>query len=129
MGAHIPVPKHLTWAHSMCGLQEQISEEWKRKEKKGGASAGLMEEVVKLERVTQLLTECLTRFQFPMEEEMEDEVAGLVAELAEVCRRMKVGLGPLQKQIREVFHRIVRSRVEVLDMLDQAAKASAASNA
>lgn len=123
LGTHIPIPKQLAWAHGMSGLQEKIAEEWKKKEKKGGA--GLMEEVAKIEKVSQSLLECLSHFQFPMEDQKEAEVAAQVAELAEACRQMNEGLGPLQKQIREVFHRIVRSRVEVLDMLDQAAKASA----
>ncbi|GAB4857427.1 hypothetical protein Ancab_015336 [Ancistrocladus abbreviatus] len=123
LGTHIPVPKQLGWAQGMCGLQEKIAEEWKKKEKKG--SAGLMEEVVKVERTAQALMDIFEKFQFPMEEQMEAEVVALVAELADICGRMEEGLGPLQLQIREVFHRIVRSRAEVLDMLDQAAKAAA----
>ncbi|GAB2224643.1 hypothetical protein Droror1_Dr00005408 [Drosera rotundifolia] len=119
---HIPVPKQPGWAQTMCGLQEKIAEEWKKKEKKG--SAGLMEEIVRAEKLSQSLMDLLANFQFPMESEREAEIAAQVAELAEICRRMEEGLGPLQQQIREVFHRIVRSRTEVLDMLDQAAKAS-----
>ena len=37
------------------------------------------------------------------------------AELAAVCSAMKDGLEPLERQVREVFHRIVRSRMEGLD--------------
>jgi hypothetical protein len=47
-----------------------------------------------------------------------EEVAARVAELAEICQRMEEGLMPLQQQIRELFHRIVRSRTEILDLLD-----------
>ena len=36
-------------------------------------------------------------------------------ELSAVCSAMRDGLEPLQKQVREVFHRIVRSRMEGLD--------------
>ncbi|GAB4834455.1 hypothetical protein Ancab_032711 [Ancistrocladus abbreviatus] len=123
LGTHIPVPKQLGWAQSMYGLQEKIAEDWRKKEKRG--SAGLMEEVVKVVKTVQSLLDIFEKFQFPMAEQKQVEVARLVAELAETCRRMEEGLGPLQQQIREVFHRIVRSRAEVLDMLDQAAKASA----
>ena len=35
-------------------------------------------------------------FEFPVREEEEEEVAVQVKELAEICRRMEVGLGPLQ---------------------------------
>lgn len=45
-------------------------------------------------------------------------------EMAEICRKMEEGLAPLQQQIREVFHRIVRSRGEVLEVLDQVGKMS-----
>ncbi|KAL8141625.1 hypothetical protein V2J09_014657 [Rumex salicifolius] len=123
LGAHIPIPKQLGWTHGMSALQEKIADEWKKKEKKGGA--GLMDEVAKIDKASQSLLDSLSHFQFPMEEQKEVQVADQVAELAEACKRMEEGLNPFQKQIREVFHRIVRSRVEVLDMLDQAAKLSA----
>lgn len=122
LGTHIPVPKQSGWAQGICGLQEKIAEEWKKKEKRG--SAGLMEEVVKVEKLAQSLVEFADNFQYPMEEEKEAEVAAQVAELVETCRRMEEGLGPLQQQIREVFHRLVRSRAVVLEVLDHAGKSS-----
>jgi len=48
-----------------------------------------------------------------------------VEELAEICKKMDEGLEPMQQQIREVFHRVVRSRTEFLVILDQAGKLSA----
>jgi hypothetical protein len=53
------------------------------------------------------------------------EVAAKLSELSETCKKMEEGLVPLQQRIREVFHRVVRSRTEVLDMLDQGGKISA----
>ncbi|XP_074304066.1 protein ROH1A-like [Silene latifolia] len=122
LASHIPIPKQSNWAHSMSVIQEKIAEEWKKKEKKG--SVGLMDEVVKVEKVAQYLIEFADNFQFPLEVEKEEEVAAKVAELAEICRRMEDGLGPLQQQIREVFHRLVKSRAEVLEVLEHANKAS-----
>ncbi|XP_057521565.1 protein ROH1 [Amaranthus tricolor] len=122
LGTHIPVPKQLNWAHGMCGIQEKIAEEWKRKEKKG--SAGLVKEVVKVEKLGQSLVEFADNFQYPMEEEKEAEFASQVSELAEICRRMDDGLSPLQVQIRELFHRLVKSRATMLDVLEQAAKSA-----
>ncbi|KAL9242800.1 hypothetical protein vseg_016764 [Gypsophila vaccaria] len=119
---HIPIPKQSNWAQSMCGIQEKIAEEWKRKEKKG--SVGLMDEMVKIEKLTEYLVDFADNFQYPMEEEKEAEVAAKVAELAEICKRMEDGLNPLQQQIREVFHRLVKSRAEVLEVLEHASKAS-----
>ena len=71
-----------------------------------------------MEKLGQSLIEFADGFQFPAEDEKAEEAAAQVAELAEICRRMEEGLLPLQQQIREVFHRIVRSRTEVLDLLD-----------
>jgi hypothetical protein len=119
---HFPVQRNLVWAQPLIGLQDKIAEEWKKKEKK--CSAGLLEEMQKMEKLGQSLIEFADSFQFPAEPERLEEVAGQVAELAETCRRMEEGLVPLQLQIRELFHRAVRSRTEVLEVLDQGGKAS-----
>ncbi|KAL6986307.1 hypothetical protein U1Q18_019674 [Sarracenia purpurea var. burkii] len=116
---HLPIPRQMVWAQPIIGLQEKIGEEWKKKEKKG--TSGLLEEIQRMEKVSQSLVEFADSFQFPAETE---EVAVLVGELAEICSKMEEGLVPLQQQVREVFHRIVRSRAEVLDVLDQVGKLS-----
>ncbi|KAL2544251.1 ROH1 [Forsythia ovata] len=122
LATHFVVPRQLGWAQPMIGLQEKIVEEWKKKEKKG--TAGLLEELQKMEKVAQSLVDFADSFQFPLEEEKAAEVAMQVEELADICRKMEEGLVPLQQQVREVFHRIVRSRAEVLDLLDQVGKLS-----
>lgn len=119
---HFQVPRNLGWAHPMISLQEKIGEEWKKKEKKG--TVGLLEEVQRMEKVALYLVEFADSFQFPLEDEKLEEVAAQVAEMADICGKMEEGLVPLQQQVREVFHRIVRSRVEVLDVLDQSGKMS-----
>ncbi|XP_075489316.1 protein ROH1A-like [Primulina tabacum] len=116
LATHLPLPKQLAWAQPLVSLQEKIGEEWKKKEKKG--NAGLLEEVHRMEKLAQSLVEFADSFVFPMEEEKATAVAAQVKELAEICEKMEEGLGPLQQQVREVFHRIVRSRAEVLDVLD-----------
>ncbi|KAL0330033.1 UNVERIFIED_CONTAM: protein ROH1 [Sesamum radiatum] len=123
LATHFQVPRNLSWAQPIIGLQEKIGEEWKKKEKKG--TAGLLDELQRMEKVAHSLVEFADTFVFPMEEEKEAELAAQVAELAEICQKMEEGLGPLQQQVREVFHRIVRSRAEVLDVLDQITKMSA----
>ncbi|CAK9156584.1 unnamed protein product [Ilex paraguariensis] len=122
LATHFPVPRQLSWAQAVIGLQEKIGEEWKKKEKRG--TAGLLEEVHRMEKVAVSLSDFTEVFQFPVEAEKADEVAVLVAELAEICSKMEEGLVPLQQQVREVFHRIVRSRAEVLDVVDQVGKLS-----
>ncbi|KAL7122947.1 hypothetical protein ACP275_01G076200 [Erythranthe tilingii] len=110
------IPRNLGWAQPLIGLQEKIGEEWKKKEKKG--TAGLLEELKEMEKVANSLLEFADGFEFPMEEEKAAGMAVKVAEMGEICRRMEEGLGPLNQQVREVFHRIVKSRAEVLDVLD-----------
>nr|DAD27624.1 TPA_asm: hypothetical protein HUJ06_029092 [Nelumbo nucifera] len=119
---HFSFPRQLAWAVPIVGLQERIADEWIKKEKKG--SAGLLGEMQRLERCAQKLIELADSVQFPPEAEQLEGIGLQVAELAETCKKMDEGLFPLELQIREVFHRIVRSRAEVLDVLDQAAKLS-----
>lgn len=123
LATHLPAPRQLVWAQPLIGLQEKIGEEWKRKEKKG--TAGLLEEMQRMEKVALGLVEFADTFQFPLEDDKVEEVAVQVAEMADICRKMEEGLVPLQQQVREVFHRIVRSRAEVLDVIDQVGKISA----
>lgn len=123
LATHLPAPRQLVWAQPLIGLQEKIGEEWKRKEKKG--TAGLLEEMQRMEKVALGLVEFADTFQFPLEDDKVEEVAVQVAEMADICRKMEEGLVPLQQQVREVFHRIVRSRAEVLDVIDQVGKTSA----
>lgn len=123
LASHFPVPKQLVWAQSMIGLHEKIGEEWKKKEKKG--TVGLLDEMQRLEKSAHFLIEFAETFQFPAEQEREEEIAAQVAEMADTCRKMEEGLVPLQLEIREVFHRIVRTRNEIIDVLDTTAKMSA----
>ncbi|XP_043712110.1 protein ROH1-like [Telopea speciosissima] len=114
---HFALPRQLGWAGPIIGLQERISEEWKKKEKK--KSAGLLDEMQRLERCGQSLMELTDSIQFPAEEEKLEEIGVQVTELAEMCKKMEEGLLPLQRQLREMFHRIVRSRTEILGVLEQ----------
>ncbi|KAK7279304.1 hypothetical protein RJT34_24352 [Clitoria ternatea] len=125
LGTHVGLPRQLSWAHPMIGLQEKIAEEWKKKEKKG--CVGVLEEMQRLDKLGQSLIEFADSFQFPAETERLEEVKAQVEELGDICRKMDEGLEPLQQQIREVFHRAVRTRTEFLLVLDQAGKLAAPS--
>ncbi|KAK6935430.1 Protein ROH1-like [Dillenia turbinata] len=126
LASHLPVPRNVGWAQSMFGLQEKITEEWKKKEKKG--TAGLLEELQKIDKLGQSLFELADSFSYPPEEQKVEEIVSLVSELDDTCRKMEDGLVPLQRQVREVFHRIVRSRTEILEIIDQAGKLSSPMN-
>ncbi|CAA7037458.1 unnamed protein product [Microthlaspi erraticum] len=120
LAAPLPLPKHQSWASAAVNIQERVGEEMKRKVKRcGGFTGGLMEEMQSLERIGLSLLEFAERFKFPAEEEEEEEVSEKVDEMEEVCRRMEVGLEDLQRQVREVFHRLARSRIEIVKLLEQ----------
>ncbi|XP_077243044.1 protein ROH1A-like [Tasmannia lanceolata] len=119
---HFPVPpRQLAWAGPMISLQERIVEEWKKKEKTN--SAGLLEELQRLEKCGNVLIKMEDSYQ-QMDAERRDEVGIQADDLEKVCTSMEEGMVPFRRQVREVFHRIVRSRTEVLDCLDRASRSS-----
>ncbi|CAF2238730.1 protein ROH1-like [Brassica napus] len=113
--APLQLPKHQSWGSNAVNVQERVGEEVKGKEKRGG---GLMEEMQRMESVGLSLMEFTERFRFPGEEEEEEEVEEKVDEMDEICRRMEVGLEDLQRQVRAVFQRLVRIRLEIVSVLD-----------
>ncbi|KAB2037377.1 hypothetical protein ES319_D03G071100v1 [Gossypium barbadense] len=112
---HIYVPRHFSWAGPLLSLHERILEESKKRDRKN--ACGLLREIYQMEKCTRLLGELTDTVQFPLGEEKEMEVRQRVKELGQVFDAMKEGLEPLEKQVRKVFHRIVRSRTEGLDSL------------
>ncbi|KAL0688173.1 hypothetical protein Bca4012_087850 [Brassica carinata] len=121
--APLQLPKHQSWASAAVNIQERIGEEMKRKEKRFGGGGGLMEEMQRMEKIGLSLLEFTERFRFPAEEVEAEEVAEKVDEMDEICRGMEVGLEDLQRQVREVFHGLVRSRLEIASLVDQASAA------
>ncbi|XP_026658074.2 uncharacterized protein LOC103701214 [Phoenix dactylifera] len=115
LGIHFSIPRSYPWAAPIMSLHERIVEESKKKERK--SSSGLLKEIHQIEKCFHHLTELMDAIQFPMIEEKEAELRLGVEELAQVCESMDGGLDPLERQVREVFHRIVRSRTEGLDCL------------
>ncbi|OMO54897.1 Protein BYPASS-related protein [Corchorus capsularis] len=112
---HFYIPRQFSWAAPILSLHEKILEESKKRDRKN--ACGLLREIYQMEKCSRLLGELADSVQFPLNEEKEAEVRQRVKELGHVCEAMKEGLEPLEKQVREVFHRIVRSRTEGLDSL------------
>ncbi|KAK6246412.1 hypothetical protein QUC31_001179 [Theobroma cacao] len=113
---HFYVPRQFSWAAPILSLHERIMEESKKRDRKN--ACGLLREIYQMEKCSRLLGELADSVQFPLSEEKEGEVRQRVKELGQVCDAMKEGLEPLERQVREVFHRIVRSRTEGLDSLE-----------
>lgn len=90
-------------------------EESKKRERKG--SCGLLREIYQIEKCTRRMTELADSAHFPLSEEKEMEVRHAVEEVKELLERLNQGLDLFERQVRDVFHRIVRSRTEGLDFL------------
>lgn len=108
--AHFAVPRQLGWAGPLLALHDRILEESKRKERKN--TSGLLREIYLIEKWSRAVRESVDSVSFPVAEEKEREVRERVEELRKVFESVREGLDPLERQVREVFHRIVRSRTE-----------------
>ncbi|GAB2289973.1 hypothetical protein Dimus_024270 [Dionaea muscipula] len=112
---HFSIPRQFVWAAPVMSVHERILEESKKRERKN--ACGLLREIHQTEKWTRQMNELLDSLQFPLTEEKEAEVRNKVKDLGQVLESLKNGLEPLECQVREVFHRIVRSRTEGLDSL------------
>ncbi|XP_047328595.1 protein ROH1-like [Impatiens glandulifera] len=110
---HLNIPRQFIWASPIVSLHERIVEESKRRDRRN--TCGLLREIEKIEVCVRQMNE-LTEIgnRFPLTEEKEGEVRRRVDELDEIVKAVKNGLDPLERQVRQVFHRIVRSRTEGL---------------
>ncbi|XP_010530250.1 PREDICTED: uncharacterized protein LOC104806860 [Tarenaya hassleriana] len=112
---HFYVPRHFQWAAPVMLLHDRILEESKKRDRKN--ACGLLREIHHIERSSRLVGELADSVHFPLTEEEEVEVKHRVQELVQVYEALKQGLDPFERKVREVFHRIVRSRTEGLDSL------------
>ncbi|XP_042487145.1 protein ROH1-like [Macadamia integrifolia] len=112
---HFAIPRQFPWSNSILSLHERILEESKKRDRKN--ASGLMREIYQIEKSVRHLTEMADAVQLPLTEEREKEVRQGVSELSLILDSVKEGLDPLERQVREVFHKIVRSRTEGLDCL------------
>lgn len=113
---------HLTrqfiWAGPITSLHERIIEESKRRERK--TTCGLLKEIHEIEKCTRHMNELTDSVQFPLTEEKEGEVRQRVHEVELVYDTIKDELEPMERQVREVFRKIVRSRTEGLEYMGRA---------
>lgn len=117
---HFNITRQFVWGVPILSLHERILEESKKRDRRN--SCGLLKEIHQIEKCARYMNEITDSIQFPLSEEREGEVRQRVEELRLVYGAIKDGLDPLEKQVREVFHRIVRSRTEGLDSTGRANK-------
>jgi hypothetical protein len=112
---HFSIPRQFPWAQPVVVLHERILEESRKRDRRN--APGLLRELYQMDKCARVMGDLMDWVQFPLTEEKEGEVRQRVNELANVCEVLKEGLDPLERQVREVFHRIVHSRTEGLDSL------------
>lgn len=119
-----PIPtatRYMPWASALSRLHEKIGEDMRRERKERGllVSAGMLEETLALERSGREVLE------MAINEEGMDAAA---AKLAIASRKLEEGLGPFERKVREVFHRLVRCREEVIRCLGDRSSSSSLSS-
>ncbi|KAM7507898.1 hypothetical protein LguiA_018351 [Lonicera macranthoides] len=112
---HFYIPRQYIWATSILSLHERILEVSKKRERK--SACGLLKEIYEIEKCARLLNELTESIHFPLGQEKEGELRERVEKLRLVYGSVKDGLDPMERLVREVFHRIVRSRTEGLECL------------
>ncbi|KAJ0255789.1 hypothetical protein HA466_0088410 [Hirschfeldia incana] len=115
---HFNVPRSFQWGGSLMSLHDRIIEESRKRERRN--SCGLLKEINEIERSSRLFGELVDSVQFPLSEEKEVGVRERIEELAQLQEALKNGLDPFERKVREVFHRIVRSRTEGLESVGTA---------
>ncbi|XP_057976717.1 protein ROH1A-like isoform X2 [Malania oleifera] len=115
---HFSIPRQLPWGSSFMLLHDRIMEEFKKKERRN--CSGLLREIYQIEKCARHVSDMVDSVQFPLTEEQKNEVGQGALEAAEICESLKNGLDPLERQVREVFRRIMNCRTEGLEFLGRA---------
>ncbi|GKA73369.1 BYPASS-related protein [Tanacetum coccineum] len=113
------VPRQFSWGTPLNLLHIRIMDESKKRERKN--SAGLLKEIHQMEQSIHVIMDLVDSVnQFPLTEEQKEEVQTGVKEMSLVCDTFKNGLDPLERQLREVFRKIMSCRTEGLEILGRA---------
>ncbi|KAH1064798.1 hypothetical protein J1N35_029785 [Gossypium stocksii] len=112
---HFYMSRQFPWAASILSLHDKIMEESRKKDRKN--TSGFLMEIYQIDKCSRSLSELTGSVQFPISEEKEKELRQRVEEMGQVYEAVTAGLEPLEKKVRELFHRIVHSRTEGLDCL------------
>ncbi|CAI9778024.1 unnamed protein product [Fraxinus pennsylvanica] len=116
--SHFSMTRQFIWSTPVISLHERILEESRKRD--GRNSCGLLKEIHEIEKCVRHMNELTDSVHFPLNESKEGEVKERIREVKRVYGALKDGLVPLERQVREVFCRIVRIRADCLDSIGQA---------
>ncbi|KAL3843725.1 hypothetical protein ACJIZ3_001128 [Penstemon smallii] len=112
------IPRNFSWSVPFFLLHSRIMDESKKRDRRN--SSGLLKEIYQIEKCVNQITDLVDAAQFPMSEEMKEEMRENVHELSLVCEVCKTGLEPLERHLREVFRSIMSCRTEGVEVLSKA---------
>ncbi|XP_071694286.1 protein BYPASS1-LIKE-like [Rutidosis leptorrhynchoides] len=114
---HVNTPKVFAWWVPLHSLQERIMVEYKKRDIRN--SHGLLKETQVIEMYACYMNRFIDWIRFPLMEEHEKEMKQRIEELRTVYDSLKNELDPFERQVKEVFHLIVRCRVEGLGSISR----------
>ncbi|KAJ0466737.1 hypothetical protein HanIR_Chr14g0675541 [Helianthus annuus] len=113
------VPRQYSWSSPLFLIQTRVLEESKKRERKN--SPGLLSEIYQMEKSINLVSDLIdSAHEFPLTEEEQKEVREGIQELSLGSNSCKNGLDILDRQLRDVFHKIMSCRTEGLATLSSA---------
>ncbi|XP_047960840.1 protein ROH1-like isoform X2 [Salvia hispanica] len=115
---HFAIPRQFSWSTPLFLLHSRIMAESKKRERRN--TSGLLKEIYQIEKCVHQLTDSVDAAQFPLSDELKDEVNENVNELSLACGAFKTGLEPLQCKLRETFKKVMACRSEGLEFLGKA---------
>lgn len=114
---HFSFPRQYSWGSPLLLLHDRIMDESKKRERRN--SNGLLKEIYQMEKCIRQMTDLVDSIQFPLSEEQREEVEKGVKELGMVFDACKNGVDPLEREVREVFRKIMSCRTEGLELLNR----------
>ncbi|KAL6964337.1 hypothetical protein U1Q18_035392 [Sarracenia purpurea var. burkii] len=114
---HFSIPRQYSWGTPLLSLHDRIVDESKKRDRRN--TNGLLKEINQIEKCIRHMTDLVDSIQFPLTDEQKEEVEQRVQELARAFDACKSGLDPLEREVREVFRKIMGCRTEGLDFLNR----------
>ncbi|KAJ0541563.1 hypothetical protein HanRHA438_Chr09g0388281 [Helianthus annuus] len=112
------LPKQFSWSNPLSLIHTRVLDESKKRERKN--SPGLLREIYKMEKSINVISDLIdSAHQFPLTEEQQKEVKEGVEELSLVCTSCKSGLDTFDRQLREVFCKVMNCRIEGLGAMNR----------
>ncbi|XP_073146252.1 protein BYPASS1-LIKE-like [Henckelia pumila] len=115
---HFTIPRNFPWSTPFSLLHSRIMDESKKRDRRN--SNGLLQEIHQIEKNVHQITTSVDSAHFPLSEEVKEEVRANVCELSLIHEACKNGLDPLQRQLRDVFRKIMNCHTEGLEALGKA---------